>query len=328
MSCKLYHVTLLCVLGWLCACATGPATNRVTLIVDTDANNELDDQHALAYALFNQDVFDIRGITINATTSGGEIQSHREEAERVLALCGAVSESIPLLQGANRDFLSIHSDLGSPEFDGHGGVDFIIQEAGQRPGLVVLAIGKLTNVALALAKAPHIASKIRIVWLGSNFPEPGEYNLVNDPAALNFVLDQDVPLEIVTVRYGKPSGSDAVSVTPAFIAETMAGLGPEVPKVEGRHGSTFTRFGDYSVSLFQNIELFGDPPSRALFDVVAVAIVKNPQWGEQTQYPKAKVVGDAWVDSESTAGHLTIWENFDRRAILDDFFSTMRKSTD
>ena len=54
--------------------------------------------------------------------------------------------------------------------------------------LVLIAIGKLTNVALALEKAPAIAGKIRLVWLGSNYPEPGEYNLINDTSALQYLL--------------------------------------------------------------------------------------------------------------------------------------------
>ena len=43
-----------------CSCNS---SEKIPVIFDTDANNELDDQHALAYLLFNADVFDIKGIT-------------------------------------------------------------------------------------------------------------------------------------------------------------------------------------------------------------------------------------------------------------------------
>ena len=46
--------------------AAQPAT-RIAVIVDTDANNELDDQHALAYVLLNGDTFKVEGVTVNAT---------------------------------------------------------------------------------------------------------------------------------------------------------------------------------------------------------------------------------------------------------------------
>ncbi len=76
--------------------------------------------------------------------------------------------------------------------------------------LVLLPVGKLTNIALALKKEPAIADRVRVVWLGSNYPEPGEYNLDNDTVSMNYVLGTSVPFEIVTVRYGKPSGTAAV----------------------------------------------------------------------------------------------------------------------
>ena len=53
--------------------AAQPAT-RIPVIVDTDANNELDDQHALAYVLLNGDTFDVEGVTVNATRGGGDIR--------------------------------------------------------------------------------------------------------------------------------------------------------------------------------------------------------------------------------------------------------------
>ena len=52
----------------------------IPLIFDTDANNEIDDQHALAYLLFNQNSFDIKGITVNSTTNGGNINKQYDEA--------------------------------------------------------------------------------------------------------------------------------------------------------------------------------------------------------------------------------------------------------
>ncbi len=296
----------------------------VPVVLDTDTNNELDDQHALAYLLFNSDVFDIRGITVNATSSGGDINDQYAEAVRVMQLCQAF-QRIPLYKGANSDFEAIKGNLRQPQYDGRDAVEFIIREARRdhNQKLVLLPVGKLTNIALAIAKAPDIRDRVRIVWLGSNYPEPGEHNQVNDTAALNYLLDLDVPFEMVTVRYGQPSGTDAVRVTPAEIEEKLAGAGPESDPIEGRHGGTFSRFGDYSVDLFRNAELHGDPPSRALFDVVAVAIVKNPDWGQSATIPAPILDGENWRNRPGNYRKIRIWENFDREAILEDFFATM-----
>jgi hypothetical protein len=164
---------------------------------------------------------------------------------------------------------------------------------------------------------------VRIVWLGSNYPDPGEYNLVNDIPSMNYILDQDVPFEMVMVRYGKPSGSDAVKVTPEIIGQKMPGKGPKSKPVVGRDGISYTSFGDYSVGLFQNIDLHGDPPGRALFDMVAVAIIKNPDWGERYDMPAPTMQDEKWIERPDHQHQITIWENFDKTAILNDFFLRM-----
>ena len=72
---------------------------KIRVILDTDANNELDDQHAIAYMLFNSQVFNIEGITINKTVNGGSIDDHYEEASRIVRLCKWESK-VDLFKGA------------------------------------------------------------------------------------------------------------------------------------------------------------------------------------------------------------------------------------
>ena len=297
---------------------------KLPIILDTDANNELDDQHALAYLFFNDETFDIKGITVNTTYNGGEIDQHYDEAKRIADLCD-VSGKYPILKGANGNFDELKARAQSETLDGKTAVDFIIEQAHKtkKEKLIVAAIGKLTNVALAIEKDPSIKEHIKLVWLGSNYPEPGEYNQENDIPSLNYLLEQDLDFEIVTVRYGKKSGSDAVKVSLNEVLEKMVDMGPEVEPVMGRHGGSFTNFGDYSIELFSKIDLYGDPPSRALFDLVALAVLKNSQWGEKRSIPAPTVVDEKWVDRPQNQKRITLWENFDRKAIINDFYESL-----
>jgi hypothetical protein len=320
---------LLITIGSLTACAPArdtPAASKIDVILDTDANNELDDQHAIAYLLLSGDVFDVDGITVNATREGGDIEAHAAEAERIVRLCNLYPR-IQVYRGANGSFADIKDMVNRPDFDGAEAVNYIIRRASRKaPGtLVLLPIGKLTNIALALKKAPSIAGNVRIVWLGSNYPDSGEYNQVNDEPALNYLLNLDVPLEIALVRYGKRTGTDAVRVTLADMEKNMPGVGPRIPRpVTGRHGGQFTTFGDYSIDLFHHVRLDGDPPSRALFDMAAVAIVKNPAWATRTEIPAPIVDSGQWRERPANPRKIVVWESFRRDAILEDFFSTMR----
>ena len=297
-------------------------SSKLKVIFDTDANNELDDQHALAYLLFNGDTFEVEAVTVNATYNGGDIQGHYDEALRVMKLCN-LDNDIPLLKGANGNFSDIIDTWDPEAYDGQKGVDYIL-ESTKKDSVVIIAVGKLTNIALALKKDPSFAERTKIVWLGSNYPEPGEYNQDNDTISMNYVLNSNIPFEMVTVRYGEPSGTDAVKVTKEEINQKMPGLGPTAKEpVTGRHGGEFSTFGDYSVSLFEYIDYHGDPPSRPLFDMVAVAILKNKNWGERKMIPAPILIDNEWIERPQNHRKIGVWENFDKEELLKDFYNSL-----
>jgi purine nucleosidase len=302
------------------------APEKIRVILDTDANNELDDQHAIAYMLFSGETFDVEGITAHRTRNGGGLDKHLAEARRVVRLCG-LDDVISVTPGADKNFDEIKGQLDQAEFDGADAVNLIIQRAhaSDERRLVLIPIGKLTTIALALAKDPSIAPKIRIVWLGSNYPERGEYNQDDDESSLNYILNTKADFGIALVRSGKPTGTAAVVATLEEIQRHMPGCGPRIdPPVIGRHGDTFSCFGDYSLSLFKNIKLHGNPPARALYDMAAVAIVKNKTWASPREIPAPILVDGNWSERPDNKRKIVIWENFDREAIIADFFERMK----
>jgi hypothetical protein len=162
------------------------------------------------------------------------------------------------------------------------------------------------------------------VWLGSNYPAPGEYNQDNDEPALSYILDTAVDFEIALVRYGEPSGTDAVRVTLAEIREKMPGKGARIAEpVIGRHGGEFFTFGDYSVDLFEHLGLQSEADSRALFDMAAVAIVKNRAWASERAIPAPTLIDGNWVERPENSREIVLWEDFDRDAIMADFFGAI-----
>lgn len=299
---------------------------KVRVLLDTDANNEIDDQHAIAYLLLSGDAFVVEGLTVNRTDNGGDIEEQAKEAERIVKLC-TLHPQLAVTRGASGSFDEIAPHLAELGFDGADAVNLIIARAHSvsTQKLVLLPIGKLTNIALALKKDPGIAGKVKVVWLGSNYPDPGEYNLDNDIASVNFVLDTDVEFEMAVVRYGAASGTSAVRVTPQDLVENLAGKGPRAASpVTGRNGGTFVHFGDYSINLLEHIDLYGDPPSRALYDMAAVAIVKNSTWAEARKVPAPILENAAWRDRPENPRKIVIREYFDRQSIVKDFYATMK----
>jgi inosine-uridine nucleoside N-ribohydrolase len=84
-------------------------------------------------------------------------------------------------------------------------VNLIISEVEKHPGEVtILALGPMTNIALALCMKPDIETKIkRIVFMGGNIRVPGnasnaaEFNFWFDPEAARIVLRSRIPKKIM-----------------------------------------------------------------------------------------------------------------------------------
>jgi inosine-uridine nucleoside N-ribohydrolase len=84
-------------------------------------------------------------------------------------------------------------------------VQFLISEIERRPGEVsILAIGPMTNIALALRLKPSIETKIKqIVFMGGNIKAPGnaspwaEFNFWFDPEAARIVLRSRIPRKVM-----------------------------------------------------------------------------------------------------------------------------------
>jgi inosine-uridine nucleoside N-ribohydrolase len=99
-------------------------------------------------------------------------------------------------------------------------VDFLIAEIERHPGeITVLAIGPMTNIALALRMRPSIESKIkRIVFMGGNVNVAGnasadaEFNFWFDPEAAQIVLRSRISEKVMF-------GLDVCNTVPMHKAE-------------------------------------------------------------------------------------------------------------
>ena len=321
---KVLQLSVLVMLMFSISCQSSnqDKDERIRIIIDSDANNELDDQHAIAYALFNGDIFDIEGITVNRTHSGGDINQQYAEAVRIVKLCDSFPK-MKVYKGANGNYKDIVGHTSEKKFDGSEAVNFIIERAKvqEERKLLIVPVGKLTNIALAIKKDPSIIPMIRVLWLGTNYPNEGEYNFSNDISAVNAVLDSKVEFKIAVVGYKSSAGTASVQASTKEIRELMPGKGPHITNpVEGRHGGDFNNFGDYSVNLFENTK----NTHRALYDMAAVAIVKNLTWAIPDTIGAPKFIDNHWIKRPDNDHKIIIWDNFEQKKIMDDFYCTMK----
>jgi purine nucleosidase len=183
-----------------------------TFLIDTDVAS--DDAVALIMALRAPDV---RVAAITTVAGNVEVEQATRNALYVAELSGA---EVPVYTGAEKPLLRIHQNatwfhgldgLGDHNYPpprqlpgaAHA-VDALIATIEANPGLVLVTLGPLTNIALALRKKPGIATQVsRCVVMGGapccegNVTPAAEYNIWVDPEAARIVLRSALAVELV-----------------------------------------------------------------------------------------------------------------------------------
>jgi len=185
------------------------------IIIDTDPGQ--DDALAILLALASPEL-EVVGIT--AVAGNVPLALTEKNARKICEL--ADRPEMKVFAGASRPLMRklvtaehVHGrtgldgpDLPEPQMPlqpGHA-VDFIVETImREEPGSITLCpIGPLTNIALALLRAPEIAPRIReIVLMGGGFFEGGnitpaaEFNIYVDPEAAKIVFASGIPIVVM-----------------------------------------------------------------------------------------------------------------------------------
>lgn len=173
------------------------------LILDTDIGSDVDDALALALILGSEQI-NLLGIT----TVYGDTSLR---AKIAMHLCKLVHRPIPTFPGATealsgrKTWISGNEGKGFSNLDSFhvsstNAKDFMIEAINHLPNQVdILAIGPLTNIALAISKSPNFAKHIKHLWImGGDFTQVKvEHNFKCDVSAAKIVLESDIPISIL-----------------------------------------------------------------------------------------------------------------------------------
>jgi purine nucleosidase len=262
----------------------GPAVQpRLTgirrVIVDTDPGN--DDALALLMTLAAPNL-QVEAITVCPGNLGPDYGQQVKNALFVLDLSGKGGQ-VPVFAGMARPILNrpypvatfIHGKfgLGSVEVpevrqkvEPEHAVDAMRRIIHQSPGeITILALGGMTNIAMALLRDPAIAPKLRgILFVGGRYATPGlppSYNVLVDPEAAHVVFTSGVPLTLV--------GADVVSRDSILRDEDFAQV--------AAFGTKLSRFFIQSNDLRRTFEKAHRGTSGSTNpDPIAVATAINP----------------------------------------------------
>ncbi len=196
-------------------------------ILDTDIGTDVDDSLALALILASPEI-DLIGISCVY----GDINLRTKIALKYLQLAGV--DDIPVYAGISKPLLNLdkiyweghegHEILSDADIDltpqSQFAIDYLVETILNQPQAIhVIAIGPLTNIAMALQKAPQIIAHIAgLTIMGGvirgyddlHLPI-AEHNIQCDPEAAHIVFSSGIPLTLVPLNITVQTALDQTS---------------------------------------------------------------------------------------------------------------------
>lgn len=281
------------------------------IIIDTDMANEIDDMFALCYLLGSLEDMELEAITIapfsdspyTKTASLAEgIEKSVHLTKKILDLTGKMEYKNVIYRGAVQYLRDGRSS--------NDAVEKIVEISMQNEKTVILAIGALTNIALAILREPRLKEHIEVIWLGGNsllYTQYKEYNFIQDIEAVRTVYESGVNLTVVPAR------------------NVASGLVVTTYEMKNYLGGTV--LGDYLISCLEDFkqkicrqeDQVGY--SKVLWDLSVIAYLVNKEWFLTKEISCPSFLDDGTVIY--TKGRHTIQYVIDlfRNPVMRDFFT-------
>ena len=281
-------------------------TKKINVILDTDAYNEYDDQFALTYMIKSQDIFNIEAITIapfshitkNVTSKESQDLSYNE----VLKICKWLK-----FDTENKIFKGATNYLQNNYNEDNDAVNKIIEIALKNKKTYIMAIGAITNIALAIKKEPKIIDNIEVVWLrGHSLNQNNnlEFNFKQDMEAVKIVFSSKVKLTIVPCK-------NVASNLRTSIYELNHYL------------KNKNELYNYLIEKFYDDGYHGQQESGIIWDISVIAYFINKNWFSVSNISCPLINKDTSYKQTKEKHLITIVNYLDANKIFDDLFKRL-----
>ncbi len=285
------------------------------VILDTDMFNEIDDQFALTYLIKSLDVFELEAITIapfsksgyaNTMTIEEGTEKSYETTLKLLDMLGKEEYKAIVYKGATK-YLYENDESNKA-------VEKIIEIANKNDKTTILAIGAITNIALAIRKAPDIISKIKVVWLGGNSfltKDNSEFNFRQDIKAVQTVFESKVELVVIPCRN-----------VASNLTTTIYELEHYLPKDNELNKYLYDIFIKCKKNFMKEPkDEIGS--SKTLWDLSAIAYEINKEWFKYEEISCPKVLDNGLYEYTKNQHKVIFVNDLYRNKIYQDFFIKM-----
>lgn len=291
--------------------------SKKKVILDTDMYNEIDDQFSLTYLMKSLDVFDLEAITIapfsksgyaNTITIEDGTEKSYEVTLNILDMLNKSEYKDIVYKGATKYFKDSKKS--------NEAVEKIIEIANKNDKTTILAIGAITNVALAIEKAPEIINKIKVVWLGGNTfltKDNSEFNFRKDIPAVQKVFDFKVELVVIPCRNVASNLSTTIYELQHYLNKD-AELNKYLCDIFIKCKKSFMKEPKDEIG-----------SSKTLWDLSAIAYKINADWFKSELISCPIVLDDGLYEQTKDRHNVIFVNDLYRNKIYQDFFIKMEQ---
>ncbi|MGN0005036.1 MAG: nucleoside hydrolase [Candidatus Gastranaerophilaceae bacterium] len=279
---------------------------KINVILDTDTCNECDDQFALAYMIKNQDIFNIEAITVapyshkkrNETVISGQQKSYNE----IIKICNWLN-----FDTTNKVFKGAEDYICNGYDEANAAVNKIIEVALKNNKTYIMAIGAITDVALAIKKEPKIIDKIEVIWLGGHSLLQNnnlEFNFKQDVNAVKIVFDSKVKLTVIPCK--NVASNLIISVYEL-----------------NHHLKDKNELCNYLIDKFYNDGYHGIQERRVIWDISVIAYMINQKWFTSENISCPNIKEDTSYELTTNNHKITMVNYIDVNKIYNDLFKKL-----
>lgn len=278
---------------------------KINVILDTDTYNECDDQFALVYLLKSQERFNIEAITVAPYHHDNDIsveEGQEKSYQEILKICNWLN-----FDTKNKVFKGSNGYIENGYNETNEAVEKIIEIVKKNEKTYIMAIGAITNVALAIQKAPSIVDKIEIIWLGGHSPicnNNKEFNFRQDVQAIKEIFSSKANLTIIPCN-------GVASNLKISIYELEHYL-------KGKN-----ELCNYLCSRFYDDGIHGIQTRRTIWDISVIAYLINKEWFEEKKMDCPEINKDLSYSFNENDRKIKFVTYLDSDKIYNDLFDKL-----
>ena len=186
-------------------------------------------------------------------------------------------------------------------------VNKIIEIANKNDKTYILAIGAITNLAIAIKREPKIIDKIEVVWLGGNSflsKDNKEFNFKQDIQAVRIVFESKVKLTIIPCKNVASNLRTSIYELEHFL------------KGKGK-------LCDYLCQRFYNDGVHGIQERRVIWDISVIAYMINKEWFETEEVSQPNINDNTSYELTENNHKITVVNYLSVDKIYKDLFKKL-----